>query len=428
MLRIGVCSIFIVWLASTALAFDEPAEMRERFLNQMKAELARLPDYVCRQTVDRFSRTAPEEPLNRIDTVALDVAMVGDHEVYSLAGARRFESRPLAQITGKGSITTGQLGLFATNVFLNPSAQFTYKGETEQDGRPAHEYSYDVAATNSSYRLRSGMAESIVAFQGSFWIDAKTLDLIRLEVQAYDIPEKLGLAEVNSALLYSRPNGDGKEVLLPLAATFSAIGSNGEENLNRSTLSACRHYSSESAVRQHAEGVAERAGASGVATSEAPADPLKGSVVELVLEAILDPGAATVGDPVRATIARPVTSGERILIPQGATVLGRLVRLDKTDMPFLIYDIGLQFDTVEVAGRALPFAATMIDAGPASGLLRQEKKLDPKFSTQRTAKIEVLVREVQRGQGILSWDARHGAIPKGLRMKWRIGVSLDKNP
>src|SRR5689334_8845587 len=156
MLRIGVCSIFIVWLASTALAFDEPAEMRERFLNQMKAELARLPDYVCRQTVDRFSRTAPEEPLNRIDTVALDVAMVGDHEVYSLAGARRFESRPLAQITGKGSITTGQLGLFATNVFLGEGAQFTYKGETEQDGHAAYEYSYDVAAEHSSYRLRSG--------------------------------------------------------------------------------------------------------------------------------------------------------------------------------------------------------------------------------------------------------------------------------
>ena len=31
-----------------------------------------------------------------------------------------------------------------------------------------------------------------------------------------------------------------------------------------------------------------------------------------------------------------------------------------------------------------------------------------------------LVKEVQHGQGILEWDARHGALPRGLRMKWRL--------
>lgn len=431
MLRIGLGVLIVGWIPSMALASEEPPDLRDRFFGQMKAELARLPDYVCRQTVERFSRPAPEKPLERRDTVALDVAMVGNQEVYSLAGARRFENRPLAQITGKGSITTGHLGLFATHVFLGEGAQFTYKGETEQDGHAAYEYSYDVTAEHSSYRLRSGTAESKVAFQGSFWIDAKTLDLIRLEVQAYDIPDNLGLAEVNSSLLYSRHSFDGAELLLPISGTFSAVGVNGEENLNRSNLSACRHYRSESAIRPEADdGSAERARTAGdAARSEGISTDLpKGAVIELVLDGTLDPGAATVGDTVKATIARPVTSGDRILVPQGAAVLGRLIRIDKMTMPFAIYDIGLQFDTVEVAGRTLPFAATMIDAGPAAGLLRQEKHLDPKFSTRRSARIDVLVREVQRGQGVLSWDARRGSIPKGLRMKWRVGVSLDKNP
>ena len=158
-----------------------------------------------------------------------------------MPGARQFSSRPLAEFAGQGSISTGQVALLAKHVFLG-SAQFTYKGESEQEGRQAYLFTYDIPADSSSYRVRSGTAESVVAFQGSFWVDASTADLLRLEVQAYDIPEKLGLAEVNTTLNYSRVQVDQSEVLLPVTASLQVNAFGAGETLNRSRLTGCQHY------------------------------------------------------------------------------------------------------------------------------------------------------------------------------------------
>lgn len=89
-------------------------------------------------------------------------------------------------------------------------------------------------------------------------------------------------------------------------------------------------------------------------------------------------------------------------------------------MPYPIYKVGLEFESLAVGSRVVASAATMDDAGPAAGLIRQSKHFDPTFSRQRTNHIDMLVREVQRGQGILDWDAKHTPIPRGLRMKWRV--------
>ena len=62
----------------------------------------------------------------------------------------------------------------------------------------------------------------------------------------------------------------------------------------------------------------------------------------------------------------------------------------------------------------------MTDVGPSPGLLRQAKRLDPTFTRQRKAKMDILVREVPRGQGVLHWDAKHGRIRKGFRMRWLV--------
>jgi hypothetical protein len=44
----------------------------------------------------------------------------------------------------------------------------------------------------------------------------------------------------------------------------------------------------------------------------------------------------------------------------------------------------------------------------------------PTFSKKRSARMDILVRETPKGQGILHWDARRPQTPKGLRMKWRV--------
>jgi hypothetical protein len=305
----------------------------------------------------------------------------------------------------------------ARHVFLTSPAQWTYRRETEQNGRPAYEYEYDVPASASDYHLRSATAESIVPFQGSFWADTKNFDLLHLEVQAYDIPPQLGIAEADTVLDYSRISVDNDEVLLPLYASLSVVGVDGESNMNRTRLSGCKHYHSESTIT-FAEPLPATTGESDRISKE-PTLPA-GSLLEMTLDSALDPATAKLGDAVTATLIRPVKDGDKVLVPQGAAVLGTLVRIEKTSLPFPAYEVGLQFHALKLDGRSIPLVATMEEAGPQAGLLRQSKHFNPTFTKERPSHIDMLVREVQRGQGILEWDARHAQIPRGLRMKWRL--------
>ncbi len=407
--RIGPAMLMAV-CGSLVWGAEEPAGLLDRFLSLMKTHLERLPDYVCTQSIERLSRLTSERSWEKIDTLRFEVALVGGREMYGLAGARRFQDRPLAELAGKGTIGTGQFALLAKHLFLTSTAQFTYRGESNEDQHVSYEYGFDVPPDHSSYKLRAGNVEATIGFQGAFWIDAQTLDPVRLDVQAYDIPEKLGLAQVDTTLQYSRLNIDSAQLLLPVAASLTVIAVDGEESLNRTKLSACRHYSTESTIRFDTDTVVAAAPSSAPAPS-AFALP-HGAVLELSLDASLNPAMMGIGDRVSAS----VTKG----LPQAAVVRGRLVRLEKQTMPFPIYEIGLEFDTLESDGRTMPFTATMIEAGPAAGLIQQAKHFDPTFTPRSKSRMDILVREFQRGQGILHWDARHGSILRGLRMKWRV--------
>ncbi len=417
-------------LSAGCLAYsaEGPAGVLDRFLSRMKDNLNRLPDYVCTQEVERFTRLDSERPWTKVDVLRLDVALVGNRELYAYSGAHRFQDQPLERMVGHGMISSGQFGLLARQVFLSSKARFTYRREIEQNGRPGYEYEYDVPRESSSYRLRVRGSEAAVAFQGVFWVDAGTLDLTRLEVQPYDIPESLSLAEVGITLAYSKTTIGDTGFLLPVSATLTMTTAEGIENLNRTRLIACRRFKAESkiafeggvtALPEPTDSGVEFASTG--ASVKAPGKVLPpGTLLRLVLDSDLDPATAKLGDPVRARIARVVKEGELELVPQGALVLGRVVRLEKELMPFPLYEIGLEFGRIESGELRIALAATMQDAGPASGLIRQSRRLDPTFSARRTPRMDILVREVQRGQGILYWDARRGPLRHGLPMTWRV--------
>jgi hypothetical protein len=202
-------------------------------------------------------------------------------------------------------------------------------------------------------------------------------------------------------------------------ATLSVHGTDGLENMNRIQLSGCRQYQAESTVKF--AGVEARETPKPVA-QPAPASALPGgTLLELALDASVDLARMAIGDPVRAIVSKPAKAGsEQIVAPQGIAVVGRLVRLEKETRPFPMYEVGIEMEALEMNGQAMPLSATMVEAGPAAGLLRQAKRLDPTFTKKATNSMSVLVREVQRGQGILLWDARRGPLPRGLKMKWRV--------
>lgn len=397
---------------------EEPDGLLPRFLSKLKEELAKLPDYVCTQTVKRMSRADETRAWESMNVIRMDVALVGETELYGKPGAKSFEKRPIAQWAGQGAFSTGKFGSLAKHLFFGAEARLQYKGESERDGRKSHEYSYDVVPERSSYRLKAGDAEEAVGFQGSFWIDAASLDLIELDVQAYDIPQGLGLSEAGSILTYRRVAIGDAQVLLPVMTTLELISADGAQNRNVTRIDSCRQYGAESSIRF--------AGQTEAVPAEVPAEvedeeegPQIAGIVELQLESAIDPSQAAAGNEVRARVSKPLREGGLVLIPEGAIATGRLVRVDRQGaLP--VYEIALEFDTLWNANQQRPFAATLDRAGPASGLVRHAKKMMPGSSSPGRARMSILVSEVRQGQGTFLWDVRKGPIPHGFRMKWRM--------
>jgi hypothetical protein len=60
--------------------------------------------------------------------VQLEVAFVGDRELFSRAGEARFEERPIHQMVPGGMIGNDAFGSHDDNVFSGDAAKFQYMG------------------------------------------------------------------------------------------------------------------------------------------------------------------------------------------------------------------------------------------------------------------------------------------------------------
>ncbi|MBL8177143.1 MAG: hypothetical protein JNK48_20885 [Bryobacterales bacterium] len=400
--------------ASTALCYQEPEGLFEKFHSRMKTERSALSQFVCTQTVERFSRNSVEHPWKPVDTMQLDVGVVGDQELYGKAGSGEFYRRPLSEAVGNGVVSTGKFALLARQVLDTTAAKYRYKGVGERDGARAHEYDFDIAQGVSNYRLRAGTLELPVAYQGTFWVKEDTLDLLRLELQAYDIPAKLGLAEAVTSFSYARVAAGDSALLLPVSGSVTLTTVHGVESMNRMRIESCRRYSTQSEVRF--------AGAT-MAPESAAGQPFalpEGTLLEAALTEDLPLDKVSAGAALRMKLVKELRDGDSILLPVGTMLFGRIAHMESTDAPFPVVELGLEVSAFEREGRRFPVRLTMTEAGPASGLLREQRRMDPVFDKRRTARMEILVRKVEAGHGFIHWDARKGNIPRGMKIKWRV--------
>ena len=409
----------LLWAAILSAQRDrEPDALLARIQARIREDLARLPDYTCVQTVERAHRAKDREDFKLLDTLRLEVALIGNRERFAWLDARRFEDRELRDIVGKGAIGTGDFALHTKHVFEQGVAEFKATGETIHQGRRALRYDYEVPWENSGYRIRLPPQEEVVAFRGSFLVDAETLDLLRLEVRADEIPQELGSDRVTTSLEYARAMIGPSNSLLPKFSELTMVSLDGSEVRNRTKLGDCRQYLADSKLSFDEPPAADPVvvAPKSVTVPDLP----RRLTMELSLDSEITLGTAVVGDPIRAILVRPLKNGELVLAPEGSVALGNIVRLEKRGQPFDHYEIALQFDTLETNQTRYEYSATMTDVGPVPGLIRQAKQLNPTFTRQRKARMDILVREVQRGQGVFQWDAKHSRIRKAMYMRWLV--------
>jgi hypothetical protein len=413
----GVAAVVSVLAGLSAHAQDQDqADLLPRFRVNLKENLRHLPDYTCIETVARSRRSVKETHSQPLDTIRLRVGLIGGKERYTWPDAPSFDDRDLRDLVGRGIIGTGNFADHVRHVFLSPAAVFKPLGSVDFRGRQAARFDYEVPVEYSRYKLRVAPEEAEVGIHGSFLVDPETMDLLTFEVRADEIPPELGLSRMAENIGYARVTIGNSPFLLATSSDLTIVTLDGEEYRNQITFGECHQFQAESKL-------VIDPGEPAVVAATTPADSARASLppatlVELALDSDIDPEKAAVGDAIRAIVTRPILDGARIIAPEGSVVRGRLVRVERSAQPFDHYVVGLEFHTLENGKTPFDFFGTMQDAGPAPGILRQTKHVDPVFTKKRTARLDILVREKPRGEGILQLDAKHAPIRHGLKMRW----------
>jgi hypothetical protein len=324
-----------------------------RIKRHMREDLARLPDYTCLQTAQRFyKQPAAKAVLKPIDTQRLEVLDAGDKELYAPPGARNFQKENPGEFTTTGLSGTGVFSLALRNLMVNDNGLFQFRGEEPLAGRRAVRYDYRVPLLQSGMTIEVGGVQGRVASKGSVWVDPDSLDLLRLDIVADDVPPNLPLVSSISSVYYARmPIGD-RTILLPETAQMDLVETSGAEARNVVEFTHCRAFQAESTVNFGSP--------TGLPPSDAPAEMLPAGVSIAVTLSAPITGAEPAGTLIEGRVAGNVGGKPGVLVRDGAIVHGRIRRLEP---PVL----AVEFTEIEAGGISMRFLAELqtVD-GPAA--------------------------------------------------------------
>ena len=355
-----------VYAATTSAEAADPVDVLVRLRDHVIARGAVVPRHTCVETVQRerfepragravhacdtllAARSQGDDHLrlDLTDWLRLDVAVADGREVFSWAGAPRFDDRDIDQLIPDGAFGSGPFASLLFSVFAGRAAHFVFAGATTFNGRAALEYSFRVPRESSQYRVKTANADWVVTgYTGTLTADAHTADLMRFVVRTEELPVSTGACETDTTIDYSRAPAGSFEYLLPQVTRQRFIGRDGGENENTVSFSACREFRGESSVTFGNPPANARSTVTPVPARVLPA----GLLLKVELKSALIFGEAAAGDRIEGRLLEPLQdpATKQVIAPAGSTVSGRLTRMELRHVGNGTYTIGLRWQTLE---------------------------------------------------------------------------------
>jgi hypothetical protein len=399
----------------------DPAATLARVLDKTRADLRRMPNYTCVETITR-ELYRPIAPVRRdcevvlamkqsptldmqlrpflTDRLRLEVALSGRGEMHSWAGEARFDERPIDQLVRHGPLGTGMFGAFLAAIFNQDVRRFHFQRELTVDGHDRLEFSFDVAEKDSHYRVKMRDSWVTTAYRGTVEVDQATEELTRIWVQTAVLPAAAGTCQTSTELALAMAEIGSGRFPLTTVARQRFVASNGEEAVNATRISSCREYRGESAITFDGDATRSTALPSRASASTDAIPPNQKFTIELAER--IDPAVAAAGDRFTARLTTPLRDvGSKTIAPLGARVEGRLLRVQQYHGPRAELVVVLRPESVEVRGMPVPLAA-----------VSAPRRMNPKTAI-------LLPHEWETNATLLRFPGEGATVPKGIVTQWR---------
>jgi hypothetical protein len=196
--------------ANPHLALIEKArEVASKFLEG-------LPNYVVQESATRYVSETRQPSWNVVDIVSAEVVFEEHKETYRNLQINGKPSKKPPEESGAWS--TGEFGTILGNLFSPyTDADFKFAQDDTILHRSASVFDFKVLRVRAAWRIWTTGQYIMPAYRGSVWIDKQTGDVLRIEMQAKEIPEAFPEISVETAVDYDSIRlGTPEQFLLPV--------------------------------------------------------------------------------------------------------------------------------------------------------------------------------------------------------------------
>jgi hypothetical protein len=316
-------------------------ELLEQVRQHMVETLRQQPNYTCLETIERFSHAGHEKDFRLDDRLRLEVALVEGKEMFAWPGSKEFEDTDLRTFFSTGMYGTGEFGAFAKGVFGGRSTRFRAEGEQTLGSTVTARYSFRVPVEQGMW-IQGPHQKALSGYHGLFFVQRDSLDVLRLEVEADELPDVMDLRQVTDTIEYSRVKIGEGDFLLPATGETVMVSLRGNASRNQVRFSGCHEFTGQSKLSFG--DAADTEPGLGVFSVKQEVKLPRNMSLTVRLTSDIDLDKAALGDPVAAVLNSDVKVKGQVVLPKGAAVSGRIVRLERYPN-FTV--VGLMFQEAE---------------------------------------------------------------------------------
>ena len=192
-------------------------ELIERAREAAGNFLSGLPNYVCTQLTTRYQSETKQPNWHALDNISADLVYEQGKESYRNLQINNKPVKKSPEETGAWS--SGEFGTILDGL-LSPgtAAEFHFLRDTTTNRLKASKYEFQVDRPHSQWKISERGQFLLPAYQGSLTIEKATARVLRIEMQAKDIPKQFPEDVVETTVDYDYVALGSDKFLLPVHA------------------------------------------------------------------------------------------------------------------------------------------------------------------------------------------------------------------